>query len=464
MLKLYNTLSGKKEEFAPKNPKRVGMYVCGPTVYGPGHIGHARTYIAFDIIRRYLEYRGFRVKFVMNITDIHDDIIKEANRQNIGFLILANKFADLFLREQRMLGIKRADVYPRVTSHIPEIVKFIQNLVKKGYAYEEQSSVYFDVSKFKDYGKLSGIRVKKEITGKRIKTDKYEREEAADFSLWKAKKTGEPSWSSPWGKGRPGWHIECSVMSQKYLGKQFDIHGGAKDLIFPHHENEIAQSEAGGSKKPFVKYWLHSGLLTINGQKMSKSLGNYIEINQALKKWPARIIRLFICSGHWRSAIDWNENGLLQAKKNLARIEEFVDKIRSPKYKLRNKSEIQISKFKTDFEKAMDDDFNTPKALAVVFELIKRGNALMDQGLFGKKDGEKTLELLKKFDKVFNFIFWERRVGSEKIPAFVKKLVLARQAARRKKDWKKADWLREKIQKFGYQVEDTKTGPKLKKI
>ncbi len=312
MLKIYNSLTKEKEIFKPLKAQKVSFYACGPTVYGPGHIGHARTYIAFDIIKRYLEYKGYKVKFVMNITDVHDDIISAAIKEKIDIFTLGNKYTKLFLEEQEKLGIKKADVYPRVTEHIKEIIKFIQELEKKGFAYERNGSVYFDVAKFKDYGKLSGIKPKEAKICTRVQTDKYEKKEACDFVLWKKIKSGEPFWESPFGKGRPGWHIECSVMSKKHLGEQIDIHAGAKDLKFPHHENEIAQSEA-MIDKPFVKYWLHAGLLTINGQKMSKSLGNYIEIGDVLKKWKSRTIRMFVCSSHYQSNLNWSEKNLFQA-------------------------------------------------------------------------------------------------------------------------------------------------------
>jgi cysteinyl-tRNA synthetase len=479
MLKVYNTLTRKIEIFKPRKDKLVGMYVCGPTVYGPGHVGHARSYITFDIIRRYLEYKGYKVKYVMNLTDIHDDIIKTANQKKVHFLDLANKYIKVFLEEQKELGIKKASVYPRVTEHIPEIIKFVQGLIKKGFAYEKDGSVYFDVSKFKDYGKLSGIKLKKAVSGTRVATDRYEKEEACDFALWKAAKPNEPSWESPWGKGRPGWHIECSVMSQKYLGEQFDIHGGGRDLIFPHHENEIAQSEALTGKKPFVKYWLHCGLLTINGQKMSKSLGNYIEIEKALKLWPARVIRFFAASSHYRSPLDWTEKNLLKAKGGIERIEEFVDKIRNPKPEVRNpsipkvsgprgKSQIPNSKFEKiiskaqkEFEEAMDDDFNTPKALAVVFELIRKINPLLDKNQIDKAQAKQILEFLKSIDKVFNFIFKKKE---EKIPKSVQVLVEKREELRKQKKWAEADKIREKIKQLGYEVQDTSSGPKIKKL
>lgn len=449
MIKVYNTLTRKKEVFKPLKNKKVGMYVCGPTVYGPSHIGHARTYILFDIIRRYLEYRGYKVKLIMNITDIHDDIIKEANKQKVSIKKLADKFTTLFLEDLKSLKIKRAYKYPRVTEHIKDIIKMIDVLIKKGYGYITDDGIYFDVSKFKNYGRLSGIKLKKEITGTRIQADKYEKEDVSDFALWKFKKDNEPSWKSPWGEGRPGWHIECSVMSQKYLGEQFDIHGGAKDLIFPHHENEIAQSEAATGKKPFVRYWLHSGLLTINGQKMSKSLKNYIEIPQLLKEYHPEEIRFFMISAHYSSPLDYNEKAIKKARNSLERLNNFIEIVKNGK----KDDHDLIKETKKRFILAMDNDFDTVKALAVIFDFIKR---CYKKNIGGKK----AYQLLKEVDSIFKILSFKK----ETIPQKVLTLISQREKYRKEKNWSKADVLREKIKKLGYWVEDTKEGPKIKKI
>jgi len=453
-LRVYNTLTRRKEKFRPIHRERVRMYVCGPTCYAAGHLGHARTYIAFDIIRRYLEYKGYKVKFVMNITDVHDDIIKAALKEKTDIFSLGNKYTKLFLEEQEKLGIKKADVYPRVTEHIEKIIKFIQGLENKGFAYEKDGSVYFDVSKFKDYGKLSGIKLKKAKTGTRVQTDKYEREEACDFVLWKKAKPGEPSWKSPWGKGRPGWHIECSVMVKNHLGEQIDIHGGARDLIFPHHDNEIAQTEALTGKKPFVKYWLHAGMLNINGQKMSKSLGNYIEIGDVLKKWNPRIIRIFVASSHYQSDVDWSEKNLLQAQESLERIDEFIGKLKAqkPKAKIIISVIKPVLKAKKQFEEAMDDDFNTPRALAAIFELIREINPLLDKNQIGRTQTKKIFECLKEINKVFNFLFPYEK---EEIPQIVKALVKERERLRKEKKWAQADEARKKIKELGFELKDT---------
>jgi len=460
MLKVYNSLSKKKEIFKPLKDKKVGFYVCGPTVYGPGHIGHARTYVAFDIIKRYLEYKGYKVKFVMNITDVHDDIISAAIKEKTDIFTLGNKYTKLFLEEQEKLGIKKADVYPRVTEHVEEIIEFIQELEKKGFAYKSNGSVYFDVAKFKNYGKLCGIKLEQAKICTRVQTDKYEKKEACDFVLWKKTKLGEPFWESPWGKGRPGWHIECSVMSKKHLGEQIDIHGGAKDLKFPHHENEIAQSEA-ISGKPFVKYWLHAGLLTINKQKMSKSLGNYIEIADVLKKWEPRIIRMFVASSHYQSNLDWSEKNLFQAKKKLERIDEFVDKLKSQSAKRKTIAESAklVLQTQRQFEEVMDDNFNTPEALAVVFELIRTTNPRLDKNQISKTQAKEILVFFKEIDKIFNFIFPAQK---EKIPQTIKDFVEKREQLRKQKKWAESDNIRKEIERLGFEIKDTATGTTIK--
>jgi len=375
MLKLYNTLTRRKEVFKPLHGKKVGMYVCGPTVYGSGHLGHARTYVIFDIIRKYLEESGYNVKFISNITDVHDDIIKKAQAEKTTIKEISDKYSQEFLEELKELKIKPADEYPRVSEYLPEIIEFIEGLIGKGCAYEKNGSVYFDVSRFKNYGKLSRRKLEQAKSGTRVDLDKFDKEKATDFALWKksdvSDKKVEASWDSPWGPGRPGWHIECSVMSKELLGEQFDIHAGAQDLIFPHHENEIAQSEAASGKSPFVKYWLHSGLLTINGQKMSKSLGNFITIRDILKKYPFYLIRLWVASAHYRSPLDFSEDALKQIETKLMRIDEIIARLQTlEKYKTDN-IEINIKEITEGFEnsvkKELDDDFNTPKALAVVF-------------------------------------------------------------------------------------------------
>jgi len=456
MLKLYNSFTKKKEIFKPLNNKEVSFYVCGPTVYGPGHIGHARTYIAFDIIRRYLEYKNYKVKYVMNLTDVHDDTIKQAQKEGTNIFTLSKKYIKLFLQDQKNLGIKPANVYPKVTDNIKEIIEFIEKLEKAKFAYESNGSVYFDVSKFKDYGKLSNVKIKQAKICTIIKTDKYEKNEASDFVLWKAKKPNEPNWKSPWSNGRPGWHIECSTMIKKYLGEQIDIHGGAEDLKFPHHENEIAQSEAIAKKKPFVKYWLHTGLLNIGGTKMSKSLKNFIIIPDVLKKWDMRTIRMFIASSHYRSNLNYTEKTLLQAKKNIKKIDEFIEKLK----KAANKKSVPIDKLllktKKDFEKAMDDDFNTPEALASVFGMMKAINKIK----ISKTQAKKILNFLKQIDKIFNFLIPKKK---QEIPQKIKDLVKKREIYRKQKKWQQADAIRKEIANLGFLIKDISNGAQISK-
>ncbi len=325
-IKIYNSFSGRKEIFKPLKNNLVRIYVCGPTVYGPSHLGHATTYLRFDFIRRALEFFGYKVKFIMNITDIHDDILKKSRELNISPITLSKKYEKEFYKDLQSIKIKKAFCYPKVSQHLKEIIDLIKILIKKDYAYSADDGVYFRINKFKNYGKLSKINIKKEITGTRIKSDKYEKEEVGDFALWK-KENDEWLFDSPWGKGRPGWHIECSAMSAKYLGIPFDLHGGALDLKFPHHENEIAQSEAAWDKK-FVNFYLHSGLLYINGEKMSKSLENYIELRDFLKNNTPRFLRFFVLNHHYRSSIDFNKEKIDEAKNSFFSLNEKIAKIK----------------------------------------------------------------------------------------------------------------------------------------
>ncbi len=408
MLKVQNTLSRKLEEFKPLHGKEVRMYVCGPTVYGPGHIGHARTYTAFDLLRRYLEYSGYKVKFVVNITDVHDDMIKRANEQGVTIFELAEKNIQLFFKDMDALGIKPADANPRVTAHMKEIVDTIQALQKKGFAYETEDGVYFEVGKFKDYGKLSGIKLDQSVTGTRVETDKYEKEHVTDFALWKKAKPGEPSWDSPWGKGRPGWHIECTAMARKHLGEQLDIHGGAIDLIFPHHENEIAQSEASG-KAPFVKYWLHTGFLNVKGEKMSKSLGNFITIPELLAQYDPKVFRFFIAGVHYRSRIDFSEEGMAQAKAGLEKFNRLIEALQEVKGGRRDNPAAGklVEATRKAFREHMDADFNTPNAMAALFNFAGEANKLVAaKDALSEKDAGQLLDFLRELDAFFNFFLF----------------------------------------------------------
>ncbi len=461
-IKFYNTADRKVVDFKPIEEGKVNMYVCGPTVYGPAHIGHARTYLAFDIIKRYLKYAGYKVKHVINITDIHDDIIKKANEQNTTIFKLADRNIELFFRDMDELGIERADVYPRVTEYVDGIIKLVQELLDKGYAYETEDGVYYRVSKFKEYGKLSGIRLDQSLSGTRVDTDKYEKEAAMDFALWKKAKPDEPSWDSPFGKGRPGWHIECSVMSMQNLGETLDIHGGAKDLIFPHHENEIAQSEA-ATGKTFSNYWLHTGLLTIENEKMSKSLGNFIEVPDLLHDYNVKAFRFFIAIMHYRSEIDFSKEAMQKSGTSLEKINNFIQNILGVQDMGSENKEVPglIDNARNAFMSAMNNDFNSPMAIASIFEFIREVNKLLNDNKLCKADAEKIIDFMKEIDSVFNVIDFEK----EKVdaPEEVVKLLEEREEARKAKDFAKSDELRDLIAGKGFLINDTPQGPKLRK-
>jgi len=468
MLKVYNTPSRKKEIFKPKKEKKVNLFVCGPTVYDFSHIGHARTYIVFDMIVKYLRQRDFGVFYLQNITDIDDKIIKRAKEKKIPPQKLARDFEKEYLKDMKSLKIDSVTKYARATDHIKEIISQVKRLFKKGYAYQIKDGVYYDISQFKDYGKLSRrTALQAEDAVSRVDEAKEKRNKG-DFCLWKFSKPGEPKWPSPWGAGRPGWHIEDTAITEKYFGPQYDIHGGARDLIFPHHEAEIAQMEAISGKSPLVKYWLHSGLLTVRGQKMAKSLGNFITIRDFLKRNPSRTLRFFVIKAHYRSSIDYNEKLLSQAKKELERIDEFISKLKEQGTKNKKQGvENLILKTEKEFKNAMDDDFNTPEAIAVIFKLVNKGNTLIAQNKLSSADTADILGFLRKIDKVLGL---ELEIGSIRYKITVteklklKDLIETREKYRKKGQWKLADEIRRKIKKIGYLVEDTKAGPKIKKV
>jgi cysteinyl-tRNA synthetase len=478
MLELYNTLSRKKEPFKPLHEGEVRMYVCGPTVYDSSHLGHARSIVAFDVIRRYLEYKGFDVRFIQNFTDIDDKMIKRAKEEGKSTEELATKYIQEYFEDFDKLGVKRATAFPKATEHIPEMIEHIQKLVDKGYAYEANNSVYFRVSKFKEYGKLSRQEKAKEDTEEPEPAELEEKEQPEDFVLWKAMKPGEPFWESPWGKGRPGWHIECSVMSTKYLGEPIDIHGGGLDLVFPHHENEIAQSEA-LTGKPFVRYWLHNGFLTVNKEKMSKSLGNFFTIQEITAKYDPEVVRLFLISSHYRSPIDFNDAHLEEAKSRLARIHNAIDLVQRHLREARA-GEAQdpvkpsdadaelwaaLIVFQKEFETAMDDDFNTPVALAGLSSFLSKMNTI-----FGSNSSvtagtlQKVYETLDLIGEVVGLYRDRMQAGATKTaeaPAtegLIQLLIELRAQARKKKDFATADYIRKQLKEYGILLEDEKTG------
>jgi cysteinyl-tRNA synthetase len=437
--------------------------VCGPTVYDYSHIGHAKTYTAFDLITRYLKYKGYSVKYVINITDIDDKIIKRANESGMDAMDLAEKFEQVFHDDMRALGIQDADVYPTVSGHIPEIIEIIQTLLKKGFAYVVDGDVYFSVNQVEDYGKLSQQSLDTIKSGARVSVDERKKN-PADFALWKQSKEGEPSWSSPWGQGRPGWHIECSAMSTKYLGQQIDIHGGGRDLIFPHHENELAQSEAYSGKKPFASYWLHTGFLTINGEKMSKSLGNFITIRDLLAKWDAEVFRLFILSTHYRKPVNFTLKTLEDQKQSLQRIYNTIDNLKAQVQRAQDaetlkKKELEIQNqvlhVKQLIINAMDDDFNTPQALSQFHNLIKIGNKVL-------ADTMSRITLTKVLDTILEianlFGLFEKERDKETLSKEIQLLIKEREMARNKQNWKIADEIRRKLLSMGIILEDTSEG------
>ena len=482
-LRIYNTMTGKKEDFVPLHENRVGLYVCGVTVYDLSHIGHARSTIVFDTIYRYLRYRGFDVTYVRNFTDIDDKIIKRANDEGVDYKTITEKYIHEFNVDMGSLGLERPTVEPRATDHISEMIRLISTLVEKGYAYPSDGDVFFSVEKFKDYGKLSKRNVEEMQAGARVEIDEKKRN-PMDFALWKASKPGEPWWESPWGRGRPGWHIECSVMSQKYLGESFDIHGGGRDLIFPHHENEISQSEA-ATGKPFARYWIHNGFVNINKEKMSKSLGNILTIKEIVKNWHPEVIRLFLLSQHYRSPVDFSEDSLSEAKSGLDRFYTTIQAVRDEAARVpspRTKADPAVladhrknmESFQVRVEEAMDDDFNTAQALANFFDLQTRLNSLLN--LSKGRPTEEMISLFKQGGEHFSKLGWifglfredpakyldaQKREGLKKLNLTeeeILRLIEERNAARKEKNWKRGDEIRNDLLAKGILLEDGPSG------
>lgn len=453
-LKLYNTLSRKKEVFKPRKGKSVNMFVCGPTVYDYSHIGHARSYIVFDLIAKYLRYKGYKVTYVQNITDIDDKIIARASELKKEPAKLAKQFEEAYYEDMASLGVTAVDKYAPASKHIPEIIDQIQRLIKKGYAYAAEDGVWFEISKFKEYGKLSRQKLD-ELHQHRVEPSQHKKSHA-DFSLWKKQKPGEPAWDSPWGKGRPGWHIEDTAITEKYFGPQYDIHGGGQDLIFPHHEAEIAQIESVSGKKPLVRYWLHNGFLLVNGEKMSKSLKNFVTIRDALKMYKPEVLRLFFASAHYKAPIDYAASALESTKKVYQKFEDFVLKLKS--YKGGGKSDTTelLEILNKDFEAAMDNDFNIALALKVIFDFISEVNKMMDFGNLKAADTKKVYQQLLKFDEVLGLNLAE--IKEEKLASGVAVLVKKREDARASKDWKTADKIRAVLKEKGIILEDQPDG------
>lgn len=464
MLKLLNTFSGQKEEFKPLKDKIIGLFVCGPTVYDYSHIGHARTYIIFDVIAKYFAYKAYKVNFVMNITDVDDKIIERAKEENKSWKEVAEFYERLFREDMKSLGIDSVDKFARATEHIKEIIKQVKTLLDKGYAYETPDGIYFDISKFPDYGKLAKRTIEQAEDAVSRVDESVNKRNKGDFALWRLSKEGEPSWPSPWGLGKPGWHIEDTAITKKHLGQQYDIHCGAQDLVFPHHEAEIAQQEAASGKKPFVKYWLHSGFVTINGRKMSKSLKNFITIRGILKEYPAEALRFMVVSSHYRSPIDYKENLIKQSEAAVQRIGELLNKLKRISESGITNHELGIEeiieKTKKSFEEKMDDDFNTPEALAVLFNFIRVINGFIDGGSLDRKSAERVIKFLKETDEIFGILPKEE----SKIPEEIRQLVQKREELRKQKEWSEADKIRKQIHSSGYSIDDTLYGPLVKKF
>lgn len=464
-MKLYNTLNKRKEEFVPLTEGEIKMYVCGPTVYNLFHIGNARTFIVFDALRRYLEYSGYKVSYVQNFTDIDDKMIKKANEEKTTVKSLGDKYISEYYKDADALNIERATFNPRATEHIDQIVSFISDLVDKGYAYEADGDVYFSTKKFNGYGKLSGQNIDDLQAGARIEVgDK--KQDPMDFALWKNKKEGEPAWESPWGMGRPGWHIECSCMAHNILGETIDIHAGGSDLVFPHHENEIAQSES-RSGKPFANYWVHSAFVNINNQKMSKSLNNFFTTRDILESYDSDVVRFFMLSGHYRTQLNFSMELLDSAKASVERLynaignlESLLEEVKQDSIKEEEKVYIDhIKEYKEKFMIKMDDDFNTADGISVIFDLIRDLNSNID--INSSKDMiNYALNLIRDLGSPLGILQKSTKMN---LKEEVEKLIEQREQARKDKDWALSDKIRDKLKDMGIVLEDTPQGVRWKK-
>ena len=461
-MQLYNTLTRQKEEFVPLHEGEVRIYACGPTVYNFFHIGNARAFVVFDTMRRYFEYLGYRVTFVQNFTDIDDKMILRANAEGISVDELAERYIEEYYRDADALGVKRAAMHPRATEHIPEIIALIEKLIERNHAYvAENGDVYYAPDTFADYGKLSGQPLEDLLDGARVDPEDV-KHSPADFALWKAKKEGEPYWESPWGEGRPGWHIECSAMSMKYLGESFDIHCGGVDLTFPHHENEIAQSE-GATGHPYVKYWVHNGYINVDNKKMSKSAGNFFTVRDIVKEYDPQVVRLFLISAQYRTPINFSQELMEQANSSWERMKNAVirwDELTETGEDGEADHAFiqQVHQYKDDFLAGMNDDLNTAEAIGALFSLIRDANARFNEG--GKKS--EACAASETLCTMLDILGLTPKIDA--IPENVNALVEARNEARKNKDWAKSDALRDEIEQLGFAVEDGKDGTIVKKI
>lgn len=465
-MKLFNTLSRNKEEFIPITPGKIKMYVCGPTVYNYFHVGNARPFIVFDVLRRYFEYIGYEVTYIQNFTDVDDKIINRAQVEGVSPTEISNKYIEEYFIDADGLGIKRATIHPRVSDNIEGIIDMIKALEDKGLAYNKNGNVYYRAIRFKDYGKLSKQSLEDLDIGSRIEVNE-EKEHPMDFALWKKQKPGEPAWESPWGPGRPGWHIECSVMAKRYLGETIDIHGGGQDLIFPHHENEIAQSE-GAHNQPFARYWIHNGYINIDNKKMSKSLGNFFTVRDISKQFDLEVVRLFMLSAHYRSPVNFSKELLEQAKNSLERLYNARDNalhlMENSMEKKLEKEEInwieKLGKYREAFKNSMEDDLNTADALAAIFDLVKEMNIYLDD--------DKSRETIKKaydlFLELTNVLGIVQKTQEKELDKEIEELIEKRQQARREKNWTLADEIRDQLIEKGIIIEDTPQGVKWKRV
>ncbi len=461
---IYNTMTRKKELFVPQQEGKVSMYACGPTVYNFFHIGNARPFIVFDTLRRYLEYRGYQVTFVQNFTDIDDKMIRRANEEGITVKELGDRFIKEYYTDADALGVKRATVNPRATEHIQDIIDLVQTLIEKGHAYPASNGdVYFSVRSWPGYGKLSGQNIDDLENGARVDPTE-EKRDPLDFALWKGQKPGEPAWPSPWGMGRPGWHIECSAMSMAILGQSFDIHGGGQDLIFPHHENEIAQSEA-ATGKPFAHYWMHNGFINVDNQKMSKSLGNFFTVRDIAKEFDLDVVRLFMLSVQYRNPINFSRDLIQQAATALQRLRTALDRLTEAPIAQEAAPDEQafldsLESYRTRFNEAMDDDLNTADALGVLFDLARGANTFVTV----PRTKQAIEAVTKMYTELMDVLGLMPREKADEFPAEVLALLDERQAARKAKDYARADQIREQLKALGYAIEDSRQGAKLKKL
>lgn len=459
-MRVYNTLTRQKEEFVPIEEGKVKMYVCGPTVYNYIHIGNARPYVTFDTVRRYMEYKGLEVTYIQNFTDVDDKIIKKANEENTTMEVISNRYIEECFKDADGLKVKRASHHPRVTEEMDYIIEMISELIKKGHAYEDNGTVYFDTKSFSEYGKLSKKNLDDLISGasERVSHDEAKKN-STDFVLWKPFKPGEPKWESPWGEGRPGWHIECSVMAKRYLGDTIDIHAGGEDLVFPHHENEIAQSEACNGVS-FAKYWLHNGFITVDNEKMSKSAGNFFNVRDIAAQFPYEVIRFFILNGHYRSPINFSrdlmescQNGLERIKNCKKDLAYYIENCENSNV---NENADEIEKFRVQFEEAMDDDFNTADAVTAVYELVRFINKNSKENV-SKEFAQKEMEMFKLLTGVLG-IAEDEEVEEDKDAKLIEELIAKRTEAKKNKDFAVADAIREELTAMGITIKDTRQG------